>query len=379
MSAGLPAVLRALLPTPSQTQLLHACLFKDDACRTAWRDWATWAGDAKSLFAEDWKDARRLLPLLHWSLSGSDAAVDPVFAPYLRTAALYEELRARTYLRICGIALEALSGKKLDVTVLRGAALSATVYPDPGLRHCHDLDLLVDPRLLQDTIDVLNRNGFVPVSHDRSTARSLRLVHSSKFSVVLHQDLFRIDYYRPPLEDMKIRRVPFVLGGKASETFAPEDMLLHICGHVANGQRADSLCWVCDAWLLIEKNPELDWALFRDVVQETGLSLPVYAILRYMAEELAASIPQTVIRTLRAAALAPPTVAVEAALTGLRRGQRASAYGLLAAAPDWRTRLRVLNWMVFPTSACLSWSYRVDGFWSLPLAYLTRPWRSGLR
>jgi len=373
--------MRLLLPTPPQTLFLRACLLDDETCRAAWQEWQEWAGNAKALFVDDWNKLRGMLPLLHVSLSRSGAPVEKGFQPYLRSAAFYEQLRNRTFLRVCRAALNALETSRVSAIMLRGAALSATAYPGWGIRHCHDLDLLVSSPQVDLAINALTQNGFMEFETSPATAeQAVILMHDSGFKVALHRKLLRIAYYRPPLAKMFERRRPLNVADLTGQMLAPEDMLLHICGHASCGTQRCSLSWVADAFLLIKSQRMLDWRLFCETVAESRLPVPVYAMLDYLAQELEAPIPQSALHHLQRDAAAAETRAFEAACTGLRRGARGSVSELLGSASDWRTRALLLRWMLFPSIECLSWSHPIDGIWKVPVLYLTRPlpWRPGV-
>ena len=76
---------------------------------------------------------KSLLPLLFGALRRNGVAVDEAFLTVLRTASLREELRAKTYRRICRDVFAAFSTAGIPAIVLKGVALADTVYAAAAL------------------------------------------------------------------------------------------------------------------------------------------------------------------------------------------------------------------------------------------------------
>src|SRR4051794_16377582 len=94
-------VMRLALPTPTETQLLRACLSHGDMCRQALMQWTEAVRDPKQYFIDDTKGIKRILPLLYESLRDNQVEADKAFLPYLKTAYVHEDMRAATFQRIC--------------------------------------------------------------------------------------------------------------------------------------------------------------------------------------------------------------------------------------------------------------------------------------
>src|SRR5579863_2992718 len=150
MNAHLPPLagtLGWLLPDRQDTLLLRACLSDAVGATAAWDDWLAMTSGMPSALAER-PQSRRFLPLLHHALSVHGIALtEPAFS-ILRAATLWEERRA-THVR--GILMEVLACLRrsgIAVVLVKGTALAETAYPQFRLRHCHDLDLLVEEAAL---------------------------------------------------------------------------------------------------------------------------------------------------------------------------------------------------------------------------------------
>ena len=135
--------LRVVLPTGEQTWLMRACLHDGAVGRQAWHSWHGLVGNPKAVLETDSTGLKGLLPLLHEGIRRNGCGVDKPLRDYLGIARLREELRDELIREICAAVLSALADADVHFIVLRGIALSETVYQHPSLRHCHGIDILV--------------------------------------------------------------------------------------------------------------------------------------------------------------------------------------------------------------------------------------------
>jgi hypothetical protein len=367
--------LRVILPTPEQTLVLRACLDDGAAGRAAWEAWQARTSDAKSSLAADRLGGRALLPSLMTSLRRSQASVDRSLLPYLRTAYAHEEARAHTYLRICNEALGALVAARIPTLVLKGAALAQPVYQDPALRHSHDIDILVDRAHLEPAATALRSAGFgLRGGIADAPALDLTLEHPSHLPLELHSRLFALPHYGLPLADVWSRARLVYLADLPARTLSPADHLLHICGHASYSPSRHSLRWVCDAWYLIDRHPDLDWDVVLDGAVRGRLALPLRVTLTYLAAALGAPIPPPVLDRVRAAAARTSRVDRDVALFGMRAGAREDVATLLARMPGgWPVRARVASWLLFPSRQYLRGAAGAPRRRALLFRYAARP------
>jgi hypothetical protein len=351
--------LSLLLPTREQTLFLRACLKPGEAHAglEAWRDRQR----------ADLHELRFLLPLLSRSLRAGGVEPPRDLAASLGAASLGEELRERSYRQVCGEALRALTTAGVPFLVLKGAALAYTVYPKPALRHCHDLDLLAAPEDLRRAATALREADFSPAGD------GFRLVHATGMPIELHGRLFRLPYYGQPVDQssMVVRQE---VAGVPVRVLAPAEALLHVCGHASCSPSRDTLRWVSDAWYLLAASPELRWDSVVATVRRWRLALPLSAMLGYLARELGASIPAHVLAEVDEAAARASVRDREAALSGIRAGNRGTLGALLRTGP----RIALFKWMLFPSPRHLRSSYGGTSSWLLPLYYLHRPLRAAV-
>jgi hypothetical protein len=374
----LAGALSVILPTPEQTLLLRACLCSGDASRQAWRQWLERAGDPKEALAARDLGSRRLLPLLFDAARRNGLAADKALMTHLKTANFRDELRSKAYRAVCSEAIGVLGAAGVRPVVLRGAALAETVYPEPVLRHCHDLDLWVTEHELPRAGDALAASGYACAQQSGTAARSLVLRHRSGVDVQLHTALFRLGYYEPPLDEMRERGRPCEVAGTPAWELSPADALLHVCGHAAESGSRENLCWAADAWFLITRSADLDWGLVADCALRGRLALPVSLMLGYLAGELGAPVPPAVLERLNVAAAQADGMAREAALLGAHRGTRGTLWNLVRAARGWREKAFVLRWALFPSPGYVRSVHGVRGFRAMAGWYAGRLGR-GLR
>ncbi|RYX83092.1 hypothetical protein EON83_16200 [bacterium] len=276
---------RTICPTPLQTQFLRACLHGD---LEAWDRWSRAVGDPKRELGNDGIGIKRLVPLLYTSLRDAGAPLDAEFLSYLRAAYVREDLRSRTFRRVCGEALGALSEAQIPFIVLKGVSLAESAYPVWALRHCHDVDLLVEQEVLETGPAVLGE--FRAYSRDKD---NVMVVHPTNMPVVFHARLF--EHYDDPSECFGESGEREITGVRV-RVLAPHNELLHLCVHAASGRSRLMLLWVADAMFLLRDSPSLDWKAFVGAARQTAL--PVYVLLRYLRDEMGAEVPAFVFEAL---------------------------------------------------------------------------------
>ena len=357
MQAVLSDTLRVLLPSEQDTLLLRACLGACDSREGAWAAWLERVGDPR------WELVRRrptlspLLPLLHIAARHANVEVPSELAVYLRAAYFREELRSRGYRTILRDVLSALRDVGIDATVLKGAALASTVYDDWALRHCHDIDLLVDKIDLDAASEVLrDRSWGRPLESMRHRSRDVRLVHESGLPIEIHEHLFKLRLHQKAEYPMLKRRRMADVAGVPVHVLSSEDALLHVCALASYCRSRAGLRWAADACSITAKCTELDWDRFLDAAMAARLSLPLFVMLDYLRRSLDAAIPHRVVESLVRAAQRTGRIAREAALFGAS----ASFGQLRGATSDWRSHVFLLRWRLVPTPSYLRWTFDVD-------------------
>jgi len=286
-----PGPLAAVLPNRSQTLLLQSCLLPGDAARASWEEWLRKTSRTKAALQDVKTGFRRLLALLGYRLRQNRIEVDPEVRVYLRAARVREQLRSEGVRELCRRTLGALAAADAPAIVLRGVMAAETLYPDPALRHCHDLDLMIGLEYMDAAALALEAAGF-----SRQTARVWR--HSSGFPVSIQHTLFRVAALNEGLPDPAAEAMAGTIAGVPAKLLCPAVNLLHFCAHAATTGSHVSPNWAADACFLLERHPEIPWQKVLEWSSRGALALPLTVTLGYLSSELKANIPRFVLDAL---------------------------------------------------------------------------------
>ena len=346
--AAMRNALRLLHPSRLETDFLRACLCPGETAREAWRCFSGGETAPVHELVARCPAIRRFLPLLYSNLQANEATLGAEHQSWLRAATVRERLRDGAYWKAFRETAGSLSAGAVRTLVLRGAALAETVYPSRELRHCHDLDLLVGPEAQPRALELLAATRRAPGQTAKRTGTCV-LEHRSGLPVAVHTRLFPISFYQVSFIDLCDRSRGADLAGIRSRILAPEDMLVHICGHAGCSSSRDSLQWVCDAWMLIHRTPDLDWDAVLERACRIRIQLPVAAMLDYLAKQFHAPIPAPVLEAFARAADAADAAECEAAFVGLQRGRRGGVRSVLSAAGGLAAKAHIVRWKLFPS------------------------------
>jgi hypothetical protein len=289
--------LAATLPTPTATLLLRAALRED---LDAWRAWIRAAGDPDRAIRTNTDGVRRLAPLLARGPGRLDGFGPPAALTALRVSDRLAAIRSRVVRELTGSALGALQGARVPYVVLGGTAAAETVYPEPARRLCHDVDLLVPRAAWRRAAQALGAPGFQPVAWwARPRWEDGRvLVHASGLPVVLHERLLVAPFDRPLIETTEVRAV----AGVDSPVLAAEAAFVRGSCHAVSTLTCLGAQWIVDAWYLLRHSPAFDWDRLLTQADDGVRAVTLGGVLRYLARELDATVPDEVLRR-----LAPPS------------------------------------------------------------------------
>jgi hypothetical protein len=250
-------------------------------------------GDVRSaLGGEDRLWTKRLLPLLLSSVKRNRLAADRQLLTFLKMAYTAEVARDAVCRRTGKEMLRQLTKETLTPIVVRGFAFSETVYEEPSLRHCHDIDLFLEYGGATQVRDVLLRVNFLP--DGEMPGDRLRFVHTSGLQVILHRHLFPAGIDTLLLAEVLNRSERRLIAGAMSNVLAPADALLHACTHAWSTEGCWSPMWICDAWFLLAGLRNSDWALACDIAHRAHVEKPLSLTLHYLETELEAPIPSSI-------------------------------------------------------------------------------------
>ncbi len=336
-------VVSTILPGDSVTALLQATLWPGPESRGAWERWRRATGSFAGFLRLDRSGLKRILPLLEYNLRLHGTPMDGEAGPILRAAALREEVRFRSFSTHGRAGLDGLAAAGVEPIVLKGAAAAALYYTSPGLRHCHDLDVLVCSGRMPYIAESLAAAGF-PTSELIAQTPGIRFIHRSGLPIECHASPFRSPCYPVNLDSLRARGRSAVILGSTCRVLGAGDMLAHICGHALENPRRRSMTWLMDAYLLIDREPD-PWPSFLEAATSMRIELPAAVILAYLRDRLKAPVPDAVLTRLRREAAATTADLRRAAIAaaclagdgGARRLWRASG---------WTSRLAILRWFL---------------------------------
>lgn len=156
-----------------------------------------------------------------------------------------------------------LTAAGIRMKALKGTRLPERLYGDHGLRQMRDLDILVRPRDLQATLQVLQANGYEPdIGPSLRHGLNLRLVRQMAWHFECrnaHKGILLELHWR--LEHLSQSRLHAVWSEwlEAEDAAAAHYELLYLCLHGA-GHHWQSLRWLADVRVLFgQLDYERDW------------------------------------------------------------------------------------------------------------------------
>lgn len=271
--------------------------------------------------------------------------------------------------------LSACAEARLDLLVLKGAALAETVYPRPSLRRFGDLDVLVRRAEAARARTLLESLGYVveamswdDLMHHRACQANF-FKHTERGSVVIemHTELINNDLFFGQIqvdqEGLWERARAVRLAGAEARTLGPEDQILHLCLHLAGHYLAapQSLRDIFQ----VSSVDQMDWPLFVRLARQARAATACFAGLFAAARLLGAPVPPTVLDALapRAGRRALEQIAAaraeDIAETHTERLRFPLLWRLLGSP---RARLSALWHILFPSRRWLITHYYYDLF-----------------
>lgn len=371
-TALLADTLTVLRPDPAETDVLRLALGIGDVA--AAKQFGSLAGEG-GIFAKK-PMLRRLYPMLGHSLGGEVEAFDRRLAAMLRAGTLWEEQRTARLHEILAIVLSTLRSASVSPILLKGVALAETAYPRPSLRHCHDIDLLIDPRDLEAATAALTGSEFqLAERQPPARAGSVYLVHRDGLPIQFHTRLLPAPQWTLPTAAMVARAEVIDIAGQSVRIFRPADMLLHVCALAGQGA-AISPGWVVDAALIQRTRPLTaeDWEALTNTAADSGLALPILVMLACLADAFAVPVPNGPLERLAGRVRHLSRAEKDAILAATRRAPGVRLTHMIDAS-GWRSRLEILRWLVAPSPPHLkAWCAERNLPWS-PVWYVARPFR----
>jgi hypothetical protein len=278
-------------PSRSIDLLLRANLAPDDAAGQAWRDWQR----VRSVDGATWLEMRLLAPLARRL-----AQLDPR-SPYRATlegVAKASWTRTQLIIQDSASALDALHTAGIDFLLLKGAAYYAEGLASATRRIMGDVDILVQPEAIAETVSRLIEAGW--------SARS-RIV--SRF---IDQPRVSLNFRKGEYGDLDLHRQVFHFSRRSSELDAnlwenaraarfiglpvrvprPADSIVI---SIAHGMRTGDGDWAMDVGY--RKASQIEWDEVAYIAEYRGLVPHVFSGLAYL-KALGVDVPQSILTRL---------------------------------------------------------------------------------
>ena len=203
--------------------------------------------------------------------------------------------------------MSACSLNGIPVVLLKGAVLAPLVYRDIAVRPMGDLDLLVRRSDVEAADQLVRGLGYVqrvatPSHHPAWGHQHLPPYVSSDGALLieLHHDIVPAGAFDMPIEDLWARSRPVRVSSVRALSFAPEDLLLHLCLHLAYSHVfSGMLKWICDIAAVIRAyGDELDWDELVRRAQIYSAGRHIHYALWLASAMVDATVPESVVRAL---------------------------------------------------------------------------------
>ena len=178
---------------------------------------------------------------------------------------------------------DALRDAGIPVILLKGHALARTLYPDPALRQSGDIDLLVQPRNIPASEEVLEKLGYVCAAKTFSLSphehhHEIFFPPRKGMHIELHWALDNAFDLFPDgwVDDAFSRQIPLRSGDLSCDTLSHTDHLLFLAFHNVFQHWTLRLGWVCDLSRMTGKftTPE-DWDELGRLSAEYHIRVPM--------------------------------------------------------------------------------------------------------
>ncbi|MCX7121114.1 MAG: nucleotidyltransferase family protein [Gammaproteobacteria bacterium] len=281
-------------PSKTQLLLLRAGLAEPELGRAAWHEYCQ-----RNNISNIDHASSSLLPLVFHNLR-SDALYPAEFMiceGMYRHAWSKNNLELFRFKKMASLLLES----KIDICLLKGAALILNDYRNAGLRVMGDIDVLVNTHQAHDAINLLEKSGWkstFKISEDHVKHRHAILFYSTENSAIdLHWKVFSGSGFVKAFSDFTFRtqllRDNF-FDLKISALCA-EDQLLHVIVHGLHYSPVPLIRWIPDAHFTLKNNSDFDWPYFFSQAEKIDVFIFVKKALLFLAEHKFADIPSTVI------------------------------------------------------------------------------------
>lgn len=197
-----------------------------------------------------------------------------------------------------------LSSQNTPVLVLKGLHLIAAIYPHIGTRHFKDIDFLVPVSKARQTYDLIKAMGYHVFRADEPGDELFSFIRNHhlpqmfnpqrKIFLEIHGRITRPQRVRLDTDTMCQRAVDIDIPGHHYKVLCPEDLLLHLCVHIAYADNFYmGIRHYLDIYLLLEKHQtSLDWDVVVHEAKKSQSLTGVYLVLKITSLLFTIDIPR---------------------------------------------------------------------------------------
>jgi hypothetical protein len=201
-----------------------------------------------------------------------------------------------------------LTEQGIKVIVLKGALFAGMLYGNLAVRMMADIDILVKPADFAKVAAYLVNAGYAGSCDVEHVVRERRYHHAQfvKGIVLLevHKGLAQPRRFKIDMDNIWQRAIRVKIDGVDALRLSNEDILLHLCLHMAYHKFVTCLIWWTDLYEFIRKfSADIDWDYVVDKAIEQRISTAVYLSLYFAKKIMKAEIPPFVLKNLEVSSL----------------------------------------------------------------------------
>jgi hypothetical protein len=204
--------------------------------------------------------------------------------------------------------IDLLEANNIAAITYKGPALAMALYGDVSLRQFSDLDIIIPLSKAEKAIALLNLQGYKPEKQMNTQELPAFTEKEKDISLFCAKTATILELHwgvtteQSPIQlgrDMLWENLDtVVIGGRALNIHAPEDLLLLLCIH-GGKHRWQYLGWLSDVAQLIRIHKELDWRKVIDKASTLGGRRILFLGLFLANDLLGAELPPDVLRQMR--------------------------------------------------------------------------------
>jgi hypothetical protein len=282
-------------PNATQTALLGVCLHRDPGAAIAsWKEWK-----ARVDLDDLDKPSFQIMSIVYHRFLELGIA-DPDL-PRIKGLHRYRWTQEQLVSRGKRELLKALHAENIPAIILKGSALSQTVYPNTAARGSRDMEIVAPPALASRAIAALEARGWIARQFDpaRATDLSCPLLHPEYGEVVLQWHILRSRSPAGREEELWQAARPLECEGTPASILCPADQLLYLCEYGIYPYYPSGVQWLVDCTFVIRRAAApFDWARLIDQSRKFQLSLHTHETMAFLCGHFEDSIPAEVVAEL---------------------------------------------------------------------------------